>query len=505
MVHAKAEKPQQRRLIAPCTRDCPAGIDVPRYIGYVAQGKFAEAEAVVRERIPFPAVCGHVCYHPCEPGCRRSQMDASVSINALKRAAVDNGCNELWRQRWEETIAPDTGRRVAIVGSGPGGLTAAYYLGKRLGHNVTVFEALPEPGGQLRVGVPHFRLPRKHLDAEISVIAETRVQIRTESRIEDLDKLLNQGYDAVLLAVGAMKPRKLGAPGEELPRVMDCASFLQAVNLGQKVNIGQRVAVVGGGNVAMDGARTARRLGGSEVRVLYRRTRQEMPAYAFEVKSAEEEGVIFDFLVAPRAVAPQGNGLQAQLYRMELGHPDESGRRRPVPVPNSDFNIAVDTLLVAIGLEASVPSQWAVALNPDGTIKADPKSQETNRPGVFACGDAATGPVNVIEAIAGGRRAAQAIDRYLGGDGDISETLAPEQGDEMAYPPYLLNAGTWPPHQHEIPRDRRVTTFDEVEQGLTKEDAGHEALRCIRCDLWRIQGIPSVWPRKHAGDSAASE
>ncbi len=501
MVSKKVDASRQRRLVAPCSRDCPSGVDVPRYIGYIVQGKFAEAHAVVRERIPFPSICGHVCYHPCQPGCRRAQMDAPVSINSLKRAAVDYSDCDLWRRNWAETIAPDSGKRVAVVGSGPGGLTAAYYLGKRCGHNVTVYEALPEPGGQLRVGVPHFRLPREELDREIGVITETRVRILTNSPVNNLNDLLEEGYDAVLLAMGAMKPKKLGAPGEELQGVMDCGSFLQTVNLGQKINVGKRVAVVGGGNVAMDGARTALRLDAKEVHILYRRTRQEMPAYEFEVKTAEEEGVTLDFLTAPRAVTRSGDHLDVQLYRMKLGEPDESGRRRPVPVPNSDFTLPVDTLLVAIGLEPTVPNCWGVVINPDGTIKADAKTLETDRPSVFACGDAVTGPVNVIQAIAGGRKAAESIDRYLGGDGDISERLAPQEGDEMTYPSYLLGAGTWPPHQQELPLAERTSTFKEAELGLTKEDALHEALRCIRCDLWRIQGIPPVWPRKQGADT----
>ena len=504
MAGPRAEKSRQRRLVAPCVRDCPAGIDVPRYIGYVAQGKFAEAQAVVRERIPFPAICGHVCYRPCTPACRRGQMDAPVSINPIKRAAMDYG-SELWRSRWAATIAPDTGKRVAIGGSRPGGLTAAYYLGKRCGHDVTVFEAQSQPGGQLRLGVPSFRLPREHLDREIAVITETRVQILTNSPVTDLDALLDQGYDAVLVAVGAMHSKTLGIPGEDLPGVMDCASFLQAANLGQRVNVGRMVAVIGGGNVAMDGARTARRLGAIDVRILYRRTRHEMPAFEFEVKSAEEEGIVLGLLLAPQAITRQGEMLQLKLSRMALGEPDESGRRRPAPLPGSEFTMPMDTLLLAIGLDPAVPKCWGMTLKPDGTIQADPKTLETGHAGVFACGDAVTGPISVIEAIAGGRRAAQAVDRYLGGSGDISESLAPEPGDEMAYPPYLLNAGTWPPHQQEIPRDRRMSTFDEVEQGLTKEDAVHEALRCIRCDLWRIHGVPSVWPRKRSPDSEVSE
>ncbi len=478
-------------------RDCPAGIDVPRYIGYLALGKYAEAKAVVRERVPLPSICAHVCYRPCEPDCRRIQMDAPVAINALKRAAVAYG-RSMERQCSSDTVAPDTGKRVAIVGSGPGGLTAAYYLGKRCGHQVTVFESQPDVGGQLRIGIPAYRLPREALEEEIAVIAETRVEFRTSAPVQDLSELLRQGYDAALIAIGAMRHRSLGITGEELPGVLDCVGFLQVVNYGERVRVGRRVAVIGGGNVAMDGARTARRLGAREVRILYRRTRREMPAYDFEAWAAQEEGVGMDFLVSPRAIARHGEGLRLNLIRMELGEPDESGRRRPVPVPDSDFTIDVDTVLVAIGQEPTIPSSWGLALNRDGSIQVDPETLETCRPGLFACGDVITGPANVIEAIAGGRQAAQAIDLHLGGDGDITERWAPEQGQEMVYPEGLYPPGISPFPHRKLPYDQRVTTFEEVEHGLTPEDAVNEALRCIRCDLWRLQGVPSVWPKKCA-------
>src|SRR3990172_8495625 len=314
------------RQDAPCTLGCPAGIDVPRYIGYVALRKVGEAAAVVREKIPFPAVCGYICYRPCEPVCRRALWEAPVAINAIKKAAAQRDTG-IWRERWKKTIASPTGKRVAVVGSGPAGLTAAYYLGKRRGHQVTVFEALSQPGGQFRIGIPIYRLPRNILDEQISVATETRVDIKTNHRVESLDKLFQEGFDAVFIGAGAIRPQQLGIEGQELPGVMECVDFLQEVNLGSNLHVGQRVAIIGGGNVAIDGARTALRLGAKEVTIVYRRTRQEMPATNEEVAAAQKEGVKFQFMVSPIGVYRDGNHLRLHLQCMELGAPADSGRR----------------------------------------------------------------------------------------------------------------------------------------------------------------------------------
>ncbi|MFC1935266.1 FAD-dependent oxidoreductase [Chloroflexota bacterium] len=472
-------------------RDCPAGVDVPRYIGFVEKGMFSEAVAVVRESHPLPSVCGHVCYHPCQPGCRRSSLDASVEINNIKRAAAERD-GLLWRKNWQATIAAPTGKRVAIVGSGPMGLTAAYYLGKLCGHEVTIFEAHPEAGGQLRISIPVYRLPRKAIDDEITVITETRVQIKTNQSIRSLEEL--QGFDAILLGMGTMKPQRLGVDGEELPGVVECVDFLKQVNMDHSTPIGRRVALIGGGNVAIDGARTALRLGAQEVTIVYRRTRTEMPAYDFEVHAAEEEGVKLMFLVAPLAVRQEGDHLTMRLQRMQLGEPDESGRRRPVPIPGDEFDMPVETVIAAIGQVADNYQDWSLELNRNGTIKADRENMETSRPGVFAGGDVATGAVNIIEAIAAGRRAAIAIDRYLGSDGDITETLAPT-GPEMEYPTSFQPQGTNAFPMAELEAAGRAHTWDEVDLGYTDEEAIQETRRCVRCDLWRIHGVPTVWSK----------
>lgn len=485
---------RKKRLVAPCVRGCPAGIDVPRYIALVEQGRFSEAVAVVRERSPFPSVCARVCYHPCEDKCRRASMDTPVAINSLKRAAVDHGKDEVWRRKWASTIAPATGKRLAVIGAGPAGLTAAYYLGKRCGHEIIVFDDLPQPGGQLLKGIPAYRLPLDVMEQEISVITETRVEIQCDTEAESPATLLRNGFDAVFVATGAGNPRPIGLPGSDLAQVLDCVEFLAEANMGKSPKVGPRVAIVGGGNVALDGARAALRLGGADVSIVYRRSRKEMPAYDFEVEEAETEGVQFTYLAAPVAFTQGPSGVEMRVGRMVLGEPDESGRRRPQP-SGEQYMIEVDTVLNAIGQEVRVPSEWGLETDRWGSPVADKETQATPHEGIFAGGDVVTGPLSVTEAIASGRRAAIAIDRYLGGDGDISEELAPDPEAGLEMPAELLAQGTERPPQREIQPEERIGDFREVVQGFTRQDAVQEARRCVRCDLWRLAGVPSVWPK----------
>ena len=496
--HAKTLSVNGRQN-APCTLGCPAGIDVPRYIGYVALERFGEAAAVVRERIPFPAICGYICYRPCEPVCRRALWEAPVAINAIKRAAAERDTG-VWRKNWRETIAPPTGRRVAIVGSGPAGLTAAYYLGKRCGHEVTVFEAQARPGGQLRIGIPPNRLPRDVLDQEIGVICENRVEIRCNHRVEDLDELFRAGYEAVFLGVGTCIPRDLEIAGEDLAGVWKGVQFLKDANLGfehgRLPDVGRRVVIIGAGNVAVDCARTALRLGAEEVGILYRRSRREMPAYEFEMRAAEVEGVKVEFLTAPVRIEKEGSALKLWLQRMELGEVDRSGRAAPRPVVGSEYAIVVDTIMAAIGQIPGVSDAWALAKNKDGTIVVEKGTLRTSRHGVFAGGDVVLGPVNVIEAIAQGRRSAQEIDLYLGGSGEIGEVLAPDAGQEMEYHPDIHPHGKGCVSMMELSPGTRARGFELVERGYTEEEAREEALRCVRCDLWSVKGAPEVWWRR---------
>ena len=462
---------------APCSHICPAGIDVPRYIRFIEQGKPGEACAVIREKVPFPGVLGRVCFHPCEYKCRRGQLDEAIAINALKRFAADHDTG-LWRTKAK--VAPPTGKRVACVGSGPSGLTAAYYLAK-LGHAVTVFEALPEPGGMMRVGIPEYRLPREVLDAEINEIKSVGVDIKVNRRVESIDELFKQGYQAIFLAIGAHQGIKAGVDGEDTPGVIECISFLRQVNLGNGVNVGNTVAVIGGGNAAIDAARTSLRLGAKEVTIIYRRTKAEMPASSEEIEAALDEGVKIIFLAAPNRILRQNGRMDVEFIRMELGKIDATGRRRPQPVKGSEFTLAFDTVIMAIGQTPEASSKFGLAIGRGGVFEVDRDTLATGREGVFAGGDCVTGPASVIEAIADGRRAAISIDKYLGGEGIIDEVLAPleevigeleveEEERRRVVMSYLS-------------LEERQKGFEEIELGFNNEQAIEECKRCLICDL----------------------
>jgi len=463
---------------APCSHTCPAGVDIPRYVRLIAEGDYDQALAVIQEKIPFPSVCGYVCIHPCEFKCRRTQLDEPISIRALKRFVADHASKGVA----EPKVAPPSGKRVAIVGSGPAGLTAAYYLAKLGGHAVTVFEALSEAGGMMRVGIPRYRLPGDVLDAEINTIRQVGVEIRTYTRVDSVASLREQGYDAIFLALGAHAGTKMRVTGEDSPGVMDCISLLRDVSLGKKVKLGKRVAVIGGGNAAMDASRTALRLGADKVTIFYRRTRDEMPAASEEIKETLEEGVKIEFLAAPDKIQRDNGHLKMSCVRMKLGEIDSSGRRCPEPLAGSEFDEEFDTIIAAIGQRPEIPEHMEPAVSDNGTICIHPDTLATDIDGVFAGGDVVSGPASVIEAIAAGRQAAIAIDKYLGGKGLIEERLAP---------PETLPAPFEMEEQEERNRpkipvlavDRRIKGFDTVELGFTKEAATEEAGRCLRCDL----------------------
>ena len=461
---------------APCSHTCPAGVDAPRYIRFIAEGKFAEAVAVVREKIPFPSVCGYVCVHPCEARCRRGLLDEAIGIRVLKRFATEHDTG-LWKQN--SKVAPATGKRVAVVGSGPAGLTAAYYLAK-LGHSVSVFEALPEPGGMMRVGIPDYRLPKDILRAEIGEIEGVGVDIKTNTPVDSLDELFKQGYNAIFLATGAHQGVKIGVKGEGSSRVMECVSFLRDVSLGREVEVGERMAVIGGGNAAIDSARTALRLGAKQVTIVYRRTQTEMPASAEEIDGAIAEGVEIRFLAAPSRIISKNGKLELECVSMRLGEVDASGRRRPEPIEGSEFIMSFDTIIAAIGQRPGIPGRFNLSLGRGNTIKVDPDTLATSREGVFAGGDVVSGPASVIEAIADGRQAAISIDRYLGGKGEIDETLAPPEGAVVP----LEEAEEEPRIEVlTLPVAERLKGFSQVELGLSEEMAIKEAERCLRCDL----------------------
>jgi len=454
---------------APCREACPAGVDVPRYIRQIREGHFEKALAVIRERIPFPFVCGYACVHPCEAKCARIQFDEAIAIRMLKRVAAERG----GQKPVKLVKLPPTGKKIAVIGSGPCGLTAAHYL-NILGHQVTVYEALPLTGGMLRYGIPDYRLPEKIVERDIGFIRDGGVEIITSKSVSSAEALKNKGFDAVLVATGAWKPSRMGIPGEKSPGVIDGLSFLMQINEGKRPAVGRKVIVVGGGNTAVDAARSAVRLG-AEVILIYRRTFSEMPANEEEVIEAIEEGVRIDYLTAPVKIEAK----QATCIRMKLGEADAGGRPTPIPLAGSDYRLRFDTLIVAIGQSADAASV-KMAGEKNGTVCADQGTLATLKRGIFAGGDAARGPSTIIEAIAQGRVACVSIDRFLGGAGIIPETLPEEM---RAEPPEAAPRGTRRQGVQRIALKRRRATFAAVEQAYTGKKAGAEATRCLSCDL----------------------
>lgn len=461
-------KMQLQAKVAPCEAACPAGIDVPRYVRQISRGLFSEALATIRERIPFPLACGYACFHPCEAKCGRAQYEGPVAIRMLKRVAAELGSDVSVPAALESA-----GKKVAVIGSGPCGLTAAYYLAL-LGHEVTVLEALDRSGGMLRYGIPQYRLPDEIVDADIRLIERSGVRILTGQRVASAEALLDQGYHAVFIASGAWRAASMGIPGEDGPGVIKGIAFLEAVNAGVPPAIGAKVIVVGGGDTAIDAARVSRRLGAEVVQV-YRRTRAEMPASEEEVDAAIEEGVKMEFLSAPLGI---DRGVM-RCIRMALGAADASGRPRPEPVAGSEFNIAANTVIMAIGQEVEVPTQ-AVVREKNGVARADPGSLATSVKGVFAGGDAVTGPASIIDAIAQGRIASAGIDRFLGGSGDLERFACKKPPAEAPAPaPRGSARKAW----HSLSAEARLGSFALVEEAYAKETAVREANRCLSCDL----------------------
>lgn len=464
-----------RSLRPPCQAACPIHQDIRRYISLIAQGEFDQALKVIRETNPLPFICGTVCVHLCEFECRRKEIDQSLSIRALKRFALEHGHDDPHTPKSEATHS----EKIAIIGSGPAGLSAAFYLTK-LGYPATIFEALPLPGGMMRLGIPEYRLPRAIIDAEIERIKSIGVDIKTNSRVESLDSIFEQGYSAIFVAIGAHQGLRMGIEGEDSPGVIDCVSFLKQVSLGKKTELGDKVAVIGGGNAAIDSARTALRVGAKEVTLVYRRTRAEMPASAEEIDEALEEGVKTIFLTAPSKVMKQNGLLMLECLRMKLGEPDASGRRRPEPIEGSEFTMDFNTIIAAIGQTPEVPEQFKLATGRGNTLQVDPDTLSTEREGVFAGGDAATGPASIVEAIAHGNQVALSIDRYL-------------RGQTLAKPEEQVTVGGFPASACDkikklerlgVPAltvEQRVHNFDQVELGYSEEIAVREALRCLNC------------------------
>ncbi len=473
---------------APCQRTCPAGIDIPGYISHIKEGDYRAAITLIKETNPLPLTCGRVCPHPCEEQCRLGRVSDPVNINHLKRFAADYEMGS--GVRITPYVAPHTGKKVAIIGGGPAGLTCAYFLA-RYGHAPTIFEAMPQLGGMLRYGIPEYRLPKAILDWEIEGIIGMGVEVKTGVSLGadlTIGSLQEEGFDAVFLGTGAWDSRGLGVAGEELEGVLPGTRFLIDRGLGKETPVGEKVAIIGGGNTALDAARTCWRLGAKEVTVIYRRSRKEMPANDIEIEEAEKEGVIFHYLAAPtKLMGENGRLTQLEYIVMELGEPDESGRRRPVPKPGTETVIPVDNVIAAIGQfpVTGFLKDNGVALSRWNTIEVvDEKTGATNLEGVFAGGDAVSGASIAVEAIGAGRRAARSINLYLRGEevsvpdeaiGKDSDLLDPE---EIGRVPESARA-----RMPELTVDDRRLSFKEVELGLTEEMARGEAERCLRCGL----------------------
>lgn len=504
----------REQSLVPCRAGCPAGIDIPRYVRFIAQEKYDEALAVIREKVPFPAVLGYVCFHPCESVCRRGRVSEPISICRLKRFAAEHGRPH---DRATAEIAK-TGKKVAIVGSGPAGLTAAYYL-RNKGHGVTVFEAAAEPGGMLVQGIPQFRVPRQVVQREIEGILARGVELRTNTPVGlasgfSLKKLQSE-HDAVFLAVGASMSKKIRLEGSELPGVLWGLDFLRQVNLGSwpGTPLG-RVVVIGGGNVAMDVALTARRLGAKEIQIACLESRGEMPAFEAEIEQACEEGAVLHLSWGPKRVLANGKMTGIELVRCTRVF-DESGRFNPSFDPSVTTVIEADAVILAIGqsTDFSFLDENERELGTGrGTMRVDEASLATPLKGLFAGGEVVSGPSSVIQAIAAGRKAAASIDRYLGGDGVIEETLAPVQENA----PWIGREENFASRGREQMPNRslveRQTSFDTIELGFDESMALREAKRCLRCDL-RLQISAPILPpepwlefnQDHVATVAASE
>jgi heterodisulfide reductase subunit A-like polyferredoxin len=468
---------------APCRLACPAGLNVQGYVQMVKEGKYKEALEIIMEDLPLPGVLGRICPHGCEEACRRSEKDEPVAIRDLKRLAADR----FDARQIKIECLPCRPEKVAIIGSGPAGLSAAYHLARK-GVRSTIFEALPQAGGMLRVGIPAHRLPRKILDQEIELITGLGVEIRTDTPLgPDLtvDDLFDKGYKAVYLAMGAHKGTELKIPGERAQGVRQGLDFLRELNLSGRVKIGKKVAIIGGGNVAIDVARSAVRLGAGEVHIVYRRTRAEMPAWEEERVAAEEEGVKITYLSAPKEIlTEEGHVVGIRCIRMELGEPDSSGRRRPVPIPGSEYDMEADQIIPAIGQipDLSVLEDLAgLSFSRWGTVEADTVTYATGRDGVFAGGDLQTGPWIAIGAVAAGREAAESIVRCLDGR-DMAEGREPTVNEHPSYRPLPEEEPRKKRRQMSVLSVKeRQSNFREVELGYEESTGREEAGRCLNC------------------------
>lgn len=498
--------------LPPCKYGCPTNVDIPAFIGLIADGDYDESQRVLKENLPFPAIVGRVCPHPCEGVCRRDEVEEPISIRLSHRFVGDVAIEKGFKP---EQPAAATGKRVAVVGAGPAGLANTYYLALK-GHSVTIFEALPDTGGMLRYGIPEYRLPKRVLNAELEPLWAMGVELKTGMALGpdfSLDDLLGEmGFDAAFLGIGAHASRAMRVEGEDLQGVITVVDFLRDVALGSPPDVGDKVAVIGGGFSAMDAARVSKRLGASEVTVFYRRTQKEMPAHELEVKDAMEEGVRFSFLVAPVRVEGKDGRVDGMIcQKMELGEPDASGRRRPQPVPGSENLVELDTIIPAIGQmpkltyidvkkeeECTIfPEEGGVACTRWQTIEINHKTYQTGRPQVFAAGDAVSGALTVVAAIGGAKKAAWAMDAFLRGEDMAAyEAALPElEKPPMISIPAYRDKKEARQMTPQLPVPEREGNFLEIDRGFSEAAAGVESRRCLQCIC---EGVESCKLRRYS-------
>ncbi len=475
-----------------CKTGCPAHIDVQGFVSLAGKGKFQEALQLIKLASPFPSICGRVCPHPCESECYRDQIDKPVAIHAIERFLGD--MDLLSKKRFMPEMKPKKKEKVAIVGSGPAGLTCAYYLAQE-GYRVTLFEKSKVLGGMLTTGIPSYRLPRHVAEAEIKLIRDMGVTMKTGIEVgkdKTIAQLRQEGYQAFFLAIGAQESLRMGIPGEDLEGVYRGLDYLRQLNLGKPIKLGDKVAVIGGGNVAMDAVRSARRLGSEKAFILYRRGLEEMPSSPEEIKQCREEKIPIKTLTQPvRFLSNNGRVQAIECVKMRLTEPDESGRKKPEPISGSEFRIKVDAVITALGQESDwccLTPECACTLTEWGTLKVDPLTLQSEDPDIFTGGDAARGPKTVIEAIADGRQAAISISRYLKGENlrlgrDIPlKAIEQPQKGKIDRTPRVQMAYLDP--------QKRIKNFNEVQKGLTKRLVMQEAKRCISCGTCCVQACP---------------
>ncbi|MBW1767509.1 MAG: FAD-dependent oxidoreductase [Deltaproteobacteria bacterium] len=474
---------------SPCKATCPAHISIPGFLGAIAEGRYEEGLKLIKEEMPFPGICGRICPHPCEEQCNRGGVDKPIAIEYLKRFLADMDLEK--ETSYIPEKKPDKEERVAVIGAGPTGLSVAYYLAIE-GYPVTIFEKLPVAGGMMAVGIPEFRLPRDILQAEIDVIkrlgAEIRLNVEIGKDISFAD--LRKEYNAVFIGVGCQHSLSLGIRGEDkLTGVIDGLTFLREINLGNLPEPEGRLIIIGGGNTAVDCARVAKRLGYENVTIVYRRTREEMPASPWEVEDTIEEDIDIQYLTSPvKILGENGKVSGVECIRMELGEPDESGRRRPVPIEGSEFMVQADVVVTALGQKpdlSCLPKECGPDISNRGLIMADPFTGSTNMPGIFSGGDVVSGPRTVVEAVAFGKEAAISIDKYL-----RKEDLEASRGRDWKGLEYIPE-GAEIKERKPIPRlslSERKSTFKEIDLGFSKEEARCEAERCLKiCGVQRTE------------------